>query len=380
MPQAYIRSFLLISILSLFVVGCWDRQEIEERMSATAIALDRDPSGYELTMQVPIPTQIAGGGGGGGGGGNGGGGGASAVDIFSAKGRTLIEVISSLERQSTKPIYLGNMQLMLFGEKQARQGIGSIFDMTKRNPEVRRQLWPVVVKGKAKDAIMTQTKLEQISSNYFRETLETGIKEEIVPNTYLGKVYVELSTPSRQVPIINYFTPMKDKFEWSGLAVFDRDKMIGKIEAAEDINALLHMRYEKKGGYSSVSCPKEKGVIIFQPEKITRDVKISNRPEVQVNIEIWGIVVEKKCFYNLSGNQSLSALENYLKRDYEKNANRLIDLAQKKWKVDIFHFSEFARAYHPGLWKKVHWEKSFPQIPVRVHYKVKVRGVGGKVK
>ena len=59
---------ILFCLLSVSLLGgCWDAREIEERTSVIALAFDKHPTGYEISVQVPIPLKIVGSGGGGGG-------------------------------------------------------------------------------------------------------------------------------------------------------------------------------------------------------------------------------------------------------------------------------------------------------------------------
>ena len=50
---------ILFCLLSVSLLGgCWDAREIEERSSVIAIAFDKHPKGYEISVQVPIPSKF----------------------------------------------------------------------------------------------------------------------------------------------------------------------------------------------------------------------------------------------------------------------------------------------------------------------------------
>jgi spore germination protein KC len=72
---------LILMIILISCTGCWDRRELEERISVVAVSIDRvEPSEdgkpmYLVSIQSPIPLKIAGGAEG-----SGGGGGAEAVE------------------------------------------------------------------------------------------------------------------------------------------------------------------------------------------------------------------------------------------------------------------------------------------------------------
>ncbi|SFJ61831.1 Ger(x)C family spore germination protein [Thermoflavimicrobium dichotomicum] len=366
-----LRSLVWILMFSLLITGCWDRREIEERMSVTSLAIDPDKKGYEVTAIVPIPTKIIGGGGGGGGGGEG-----SAVEVFSSSGGNLGYVINMLNEKTTESIYLGNTQIVLIGEGQAKRGIGPFIDFLRRNPEVRRQLWPVVIKGKAKDAVKVQTNLEQVPTNYIKDLLETGVEGEEIPNFYLGKLFVELSSPARQAPIVNYIRAEKDKYEWLGVAIFKKDKMVGTLEDKAELSVLLHLREQKKGRIITTTCPDRKEEIVFMPHDVKRTITVTDQPQVRANIEIRGEIIEKGCALGFDQKKAFNAIEKQLEAAYEKKAKHLMDRAQKEWKLDIFHFGDWVRAFRPELWKRIDWHHTFPSIPIQVNYKVMVKQIG----
>lgn len=208
---------LLFCLLSVSLLGgCWDAREIEERTSVIALGIDKHPEGYEISVQVPVPLKIVGSGGGGGGES-----GQNAVQIFSGTGKTVSDTLDDIQNQTNQQLFLGQARILLFGEEVAKDGIGRVVDGLKRRPEIRRRQWPLVVKGKAKDAMKANPKLEQIPMEYIITMMENGSRMGKYNDEDFGKTLINLSSPAKH-PMMNFMEISPQQIEWKGLAVFKK--------------------------------------------------------------------------------------------------------------------------------------------------------------
>nr|WP_258567774.1 Ger(x)C family spore germination protein [Paenactinomyces guangxiensis] len=361
-------------VAGLVLTGCWDAQEIDKRTIVAAIAIDKARDGYDLSIQVPVPQLVAGGGGGGGEGGSKGGG-PEAIQIFSANGTTISEAIYKIAQQNSQPLFFGHTVTILFSEEVARDGVAKVIDSFRRDPQIRRQLWPAVVQGKAEKALTVKTKLDQIPAYYLREILETNEKLGRTPRMVLGDLFKNISNPFMGASLINYITPTGNGYKWDGLAVFDRDRMVGKLEKIET-TPVVQIREQKKGWLVKASCPDRRGNVIFRPTRVKKNFQFSKRPSIDINITVEGTIIERTCSLNLSDPKVMSQVEKQLAQVYRENADSLVKKAQKQLKVDIFHFGKYIHAYYPEVWERREWRKQFPETPIRFNYRVKVRRIG----
>lgn len=360
----------ILWLCMVLLTGCWDAREIEERTSVIAVAVDQHAEGYEVTVQVPIPTKIVGSGDGGGGGS-----GQNAVQLFTGTGKTMTDALEAIENQTNQRIFFGHARLLLFGEELAREGIGKSLDSLRRHPEIRRRQWPIVVKGKAKEAIKSSPKLEQIPMEYILRLLENGVREGRHTNQGLGDLYIDLVNPAKE-PILNYMEIEPRRTRWLGLAVFHQDRMVGTLSRKES-QQLLHIREGKVGESVDTPCPG--GYIVFQPKELNRKVRVfftDGIPGIDVRIQVRGGVIEKTCHFDLSRPNALKTVSRAVETVYERRARRVIAKVQKEMKTDVFQFGNQIRAYHPDVWKQIRWEKEFPRTDIRVNYDVKVVRMG----
>jgi spore germination protein KC len=371
-----VRGWAVLCLL-LALTGCWDAREVEERTSVIALGVDVHPQGYEVTVQVPNPLKVVGSGGSGGGGGEGG---QDAVQLFTGVGKTLNDAMNEIRNQTNQRIFFGHTQLLLIGDQMARKGISGMLDAFRRNPEIRRRQWALVVKGTAKDAMKASPKLAQIPMEYMVAMIANGVREGRYSEEGLGDLYSNIFNPGKQ-PILNFIEAEPEKVRWLGLAILNKDRMAGLLPEKES-QALLQLRDEEVGESFHTPCDK-RGYIVFQPQGLKRDVRIQfqgSRPVIQVNVDVRGEIVEKSCDVDLSRDPVIHALEKQVQRRYEHHAQTMVEKLQKQFRTDACNFGNRVRAYYPQKWKQLNWSEAFTQADVQVNYHVKILRIGLEAK
>lgn len=370
------------------ITGCWDRREIEQRSSVFAMAIDEHPKGVEVSVQIPIPIMIVGSGGGGGGGQ----GGQGVVHNFSAVGKTVYEALENLQNQTNHDLFLGHTRLLFLSEKVVRNKGMKILDALRRHPEIRRQIWPLIVDGPAKEALMVNLRLAEIPTEYILDFVENGSSHGRMGDTTLGQWFVNQSDPTRAA-YINYLhvepgkggdqanaggqgDDAEGKVFWKGLAVIRGNYMVGSL-SREESGPVLGIVEDKAGYPVRVKCPDERGMITFGPKVVDPSVTVSHQGKnikIRVKVEVWGGVVENTCSkLDLSQEKVIDKVEKMLERAYEKQFQKTLHRVQKVYRTDVFQFGSYIHAYHPHLWKRIDWERDFPKADVKADYQVTIK-------
>jgi spore germination protein KC len=365
------RGMMVWILLVALLTGCWDQREIEERTSVLALAVDQDPAGYKVSVQVPNPLKIFGAGGGGGGGGE------EAVQMLTGKGKTLMEAMNDIQNQTNQEVFLGHARLVLIGEKVAKKGILPFMDGFRRHPLIRRRLWPLVVKGEARSVLQVKTKLEQVPTVYIMDMVDSGVRDGSMADMTMGRIFKALFNPALN-PYLNYIKAEKDTVRWLGLALFKKDKMVGMLNTQESA-ILLQAKESKTGDPISVPCPDGKGEIVFQPTRVKTKYQINKTKgnvRIHVRILVNGEISEKTCPIDLSQDGHIEKVENTVGQWYERMGNSVLRKTQKEWKTDLFGFGNEIRAFHPDIWKSLNWNKQYPNAQIDLKYQVEIRRFG----
>jgi spore germination protein KC len=361
--------------------GCWDRQEIEERTSVLAIGLDKVENHQgmlRMSVQVPIPKKISGSTPG-----QGGAGGKEAVKVMSSTGFTVAEASRNLQKRLNQELFYGHTRVVAISEGLAREGVDKIVDALRRTPQMRRLLWPIVVKGEALPLLKSNPKLEQIPIVFVMDLLNNNAKMGSLPSDTLGEFYINLSDSTRE-PDMNIMEATPDEVKWVGLAIFQGGKMVGQLTPRE-VTTLLHIRDKKKGGTLNINCPEggENKGIAYRPKTIkTKKTyeKMGGKMAAHIQVRLEGDILESQCQLDLSQPKNSMKVQQAFNRELEKRADKLIQHVQKDLGQDVFGFGTDVRAHHPEWWDSEKWKSDFSKMEIDVHYDVLIRRMGMELK
>ncbi|UED73520.1 Ger(x)C family spore germination protein [Brevibacillus sp. DP1.3A] len=367
------RYFALLIICTILLTGCWDRRELEERASVLAIAIDQDEKDenlYKMTVQIPIPIKIAGSSG------KGGGSGADAVKIMSVTGRTVTDAANNLQMRLNQRLFLGHTRVLALSEEIARKGIQDIMDGFRREPQIRRLLWPIVVKGKASTLLEIKPRIEPIPVVFLMGLIENGMKLGRIPDQTLGDYFNQTSNLTME-PFLNYVEASKNEVSWKGVAVFRGHKMMGILDHLQTW-ALLQLRNEKPGGDIVIALPKTKnGYVSFRPHFAKKKVTIQDDFSATFHCELQGDIVELTEDLHIPPEQFVTQMQALIKKEMENRAKKLLQQLQKQYNSDILKLGLTLRAKHyHDYWKTHDWKKDFRDFPIRVKYTIKLRRLG----
>ncbi|GIO04698.1 hypothetical protein J31TS6_07260 [Brevibacillus reuszeri] len=381
-----VRCFVLLMVClipMLLVTGCWDRRELEERTSVLAIAIDRAETNrehYQLTVQIPIPIKIAGSSG------KGGGSNSDAVKIMSVTGRTVSDAANNLQMRLNQRLFLGHTRVLAISEDIAKQGIQDIMDNFRREPQIRRLMWPIIVKGKASTLLEIKPELAQIPVVFLMDLVENGSKMGTIPDQTLGDYFNQTSNKTIE-PFMNLVEASKKDVSWKGIGVFRGHKMIGQLDR-EQTWSMLQLRNEKKGGDVIIPLPNTKdGYVTFRPHFVKKRLHIdkakantggsSSSLVATYHCELQGDIVELTENMKVSPEKFILQMQALIKKEMESRAKKMLQPLQKQYNSDILKLGLTLRALHyRDYWETHNWKEDFKDFPIRVIYTIKLRRLG----
>jgi spore germination protein KC len=374
--KPFAKIFCLSILLVMFLTGCWDQVELEERTSVVAFTVDinqKNPKLLDVSMQIPIPIKIVGAGGGGSAEG-----GRNAVKVMTGTGTTISEAKQNIQKHLNQRLFFGHTRVVAISSDVAKTDISDFIDHMRRFSQIRRMLVPVIVPGRASRILEKDPKLEQIPVMYIKEMMESGAKIHLIPDISLGEFFINMSDSSIK-PIMNMVTPTENGFKWSGAAIFDGPKMVGQLNE-EMVWAYMNLRGNKAGGDIKIPCFDEKEkYTVFQARKATTKVKVEEKNHqihayYQVNVE--GDIRESECNLDFNNEEVINRIQKAAAEVYEARAKKLIQYLQKDVRADTIGLGFIIRARYPEIWKAVNWDQAFPNVQIHVTYKVNMRRFG----
>ncbi|OEH85883.1 hypothetical protein BHU72_03675 [Desulfuribacillus stibiiarsenatis] len=376
---------LCLCILSgMFLTGCWNMEEINNRAIIGGIGIDKikeeedKENQISMTVQIIKPGVVAGASEGGGGGNP------NANWILDTEGKSVFEAARNLVRYSGRQIYWGHNQVVVIGEELAREGVGTILDFFDRTPENRLRTWFIVVKGEeAKKVLSATPHLESLLAVELSSMLQARRDTSFAAAINLRDFLFFLSIPSR-APVasaVEVYTDAdgKESLLITGSAVFDRDKLIDFYD--ENLTrGILWVVGDVDGAVIPVDWDGIVGAItarvLSAGSKIKTDVE-NGQVNVTITIDMKGKITEIEEDIDLRSLEALKSVEDKVADSIKSEIEKVIEKA-KEDKVDIFGIGEHVRRQNPREWKEISqdWKEIFPDINFQVQANVKIKRYG----
>ncbi|KAA9008491.1 Ger(x)C family spore germination protein [Paenibacillus spiritus] len=400
-PAVRIIALLLAGVLaSLFLSGCWDEVEIEDRALVLGLAIDladgKDQHPDEgvthraeeklptrrihVTAQIAVPGRVPLGPG------TGSGSKESPVWVVEVEGKTLDDAMNNLQQQVADPRYLIHLRVIVISQSIAKQGIQDLNDYLRRNPEIRRSTWLLVASdGRASKYMDVNPPLQRVPTLYILSMMEKAVATGKLPPAYCGEFWSSLSHQG-QDGILPYISLRRNEnILIKGLAYFRKGKMVGATTPL-DIGIYMAVMGMDPGGYSVLQEVPGVGVVMVRvTSRFSRRTSeiVNGVPHIAYDIHLEGNVDEhysEEVFINNTG--TLNKIESCFEKYALESAALLMEETQKK-RSDIWGTGEFIRAHHPGYWGtkidgRDKWNEEFPKVKVSFRIQITMKRVGLK--
>lgn len=286
-----VLKIIAISLFTMiFLTGCGKGREIKDLSIVDAIGIDIDEDDrINLTFQfynAPVGDAKKEG----------------QIEIYEASGETVQDAILNAETLGNKQIYLAHNNIIIVGKETAEKGFNKFIDAFERNRDIRENVLVVIAEGKASEIMKSQTGKEGDDENKSLKNMILSYKENT--RTYkitLLDICEYLTNKDRDflVPIIRK-NIQKDKsmIKAEGIALFNKDKMVGEMKDVESF-ALVFLRSNGmegtvvleeplgKKGKISLNFIKSKSKINMNKEKNEVEIKVSCDGQIwECNTEI----------------------------------------------------------------------------------------------
>jgi len=375
------RVIYLFLILGIFwlITGCWDRKELEGRAIVTLIALDKGENNdikFSVRVVRTSDSQESGTGGSSGS--------ERASVIMSSTGDTIFDAIRNLVLKSGRKLYYPHNTAIIFGNEIAREGILPILDVFNRDAEMHPLTWVLVTPGEAADILEAQPTLESLSAKQLdmmlndfgatSKTVATNLLDTMKqlaydsPGVVLSNIELDPNNP-RKALLLN------------GAAVFQRDKLIGRLDPLET-RGYLWSQGKVESGVITFPCPGEEN------KKVSMEIKRANRKiesdisdgqlKFTITINVESRLAEQACLTDLGNPEKLMELKKSQCEVIEKEIRSIVDKAQEKYSTDILGFgTELSRKF-PQEWQNIkeNWAEEFPKAEVDIVVNSKIFDIG----
>ena len=348
--------------LAVFLTGCWDSVDINEKLIVTTIAFDVKDGEVWYYLEIANiesgKSKDAG---------------ESAGNkhiVRKGHGKTLTEVRDDLDTHLDKPLFLSGVRALMFTENFAKEYLveylyryrvdetyrkKGLTVITKEDPE---ELYKIAHEGNASLGFMVEgivETLDESGKSFLRTTMRlienlsanyTGI---LIP--CIGLQDEEISITGYSVingPTVTGFLPVEES---TCTMFFKVDKpKFHFIVPYNDMNLTLEVLLKKRKITPS-----------YADGKINYDIKMEFRAELMYG--------DKKTPYNLE-DADMREVTKILTAMLKQQISNAIERAQEEFACDYLQFDDIFRIKYPVEFQNMDWGKEFPQAGTTVDVKV----------
>jgi len=278
------------------------------------------------------------------------------------------------QRASNKIFLLGTERVNIISEKAAMHGIDYINNVLYSNPLINDNHITIVCEGKAKDIMEYQSKEYSSPGEYLE-----GLVDNMQNFSFFSQNYNAIDLMVRQKAegrsiCLPYVSIDSGILKIDGMALFKKDKMIGKLNMKDA--AVLNILKENRARGALALTDSNNMSISF--EAITnRKVKcIKNKDtgkyEFTINIKFRGNITSNTLYKDLLTDPKVQEkFEEDMEKDIETRCNCFIEKMQKEYKTDLLELGRIGAAKY-GRNKEKNWDEVVSDSKINVNAKVKI--------
>lgn len=408
---------MLIILSCMLLTGCYDATEIDDLAYASAIGLDKGTTNeLRMTLQIMVPTAIAGGGGSGD---SGGVGGKETSTVTTIETPTVYSGFTMINNYLTKQINVSHAKLLVISEDLAKEGIGQYIHALIRGREFRGTIHVAVSKCKAEDYIKEVKPILEANVSKYHELRHSSyqytsfttssqlidfyLRQECTCSQAVANLVDKSKYKSTDEFTNDESTYMKKgrtkplegdylaggipqvgevKNEVMGLAVFDGDKMVGELDG-EETTFFLMLSGQFKRAYITFTDPLVNDQYIVldvrqrgAPRKNT--ILQNDMPYCEAELSLEADILSIQSEINYESVENLPILERAAEDFIRTGIYRFLEKTTKELNSDICAFGmELKKKMMLWEdWERINWLSRYKDASFNINVKMHIRRTG----
>ncbi|OZB96666.1 Ger(x)C family spore germination protein [Paenibacillus sp. XY044] len=330
--------YLAILCMLLFLPGCWDVKDIDNRLLVTAIGIE--PAGsdrVQVWMRFPLPQSQDG----------------AHKDFFVIRqeGGTVIEAIDQLRLRLPKSLDMSQNQSIFLDQALAKKGFMPYLEFTIRDRTVPLDTLIAVTTGGMKSIFERSNPTGELSGTYtklFFERYAGGTSQKNVVS--LWEIFKGYYNPLEECLVPVLAADSDTLFRVAGNAYFKHDTMLGMISPEETL--IYEIISGKMSPFEIETAEKMNLKILDSSANIDTDMK-NGKPVIRIHAKLTMTLMDSARGIDIKAKH----LEASINRLIEQRANKVFRLTQEK-ESDIFGLGNRYRGKIPpdqyNRWPKLY--------------------------
>ncbi|WP_257535747.1 Ger(x)C family spore germination protein [Mesobacillus foraminis] len=346
---------LFLLLLSLMLLsGCVQKEVVDDVNIAVGIGLDKKDDQILGSVMIPVYKTDR------------------SIEnfTFTSKGTVTRDIIFQMSHKSSQPIVTGSLEVGLFGEEVAREGIIEFLDAFQRDPSVGARVYLAVVDGTASE-IFKGNYGDRGNAIYLSGLIQQNTERGNMPLTNVHQFLFDFYQKGKDpfLPLLKKTQP--DLVNIAGVALFKDEKVIDSIPTSKMFYFKLLVD-EYSEGTIKIKADNKESVIKSLKSKYKFRLKKRSPYEFDIHINIDALVSEYTG--RTVSKKVVKKIEKQLERQVASECTKLIKKFQEKH-IDPIGLGHFAKTQTRGF-DFTKWTEEYPNAEVNVSVDVSIAEVG----
>lgn len=353
----------------IFLTGCWNLEEIENRSFVLGVGFDLAPEGQvQCTVQLPRPQALNFARG------------QSPVSpqerfvSITATGATPWDALAQINKMTSRHLYVGHLQVIVIGEEMARQGINPVIDGLQRYAVINRRA-VVVLARNARQIMEAPAHGELTPAMYFQTFFSAKPTPESTEDVPIWRVRHDLLMPAHSAHI-PWVTLADGHFRLEGFGLVVNGRLSGELPGAQ-ARGLTMARGQVRDG--SFALKTDDRSVTVRVQKVGRRLTGTwwgeGKAHIRLSLDVRGPLVENDQLGLAIPPDLLARFEAQLADQVREEVMNAISIAQKSG-ADVFNFGEYMRIADPYDWNPDRWSEKFRTADIQVSVRARIDRTG----
>lgn len=299
-------------------------------------------------------------------------------EIFSKIVRSSKEARILMQRKTSRKMVSGQINTILFNEELSRRGLWSHMDTLLRDFTISKRTEIAVVEGAARDIIETHLPGHSRTNQYIDRLLKKEFENQTLPHVLLHHFCRDYFDEGRD-PITPVLTRSGKDLEVNGIALFKKDRMVGKLNASDILYFSIMYHDQNRGEFTLGLNRPELYSISFHAINNSTRITISKTPEgkyrADIRINIHGGITEYIGNLKMSTSER-AELEQILSRHIEEKCNSIVKKMQQLGVDSIGIGQHIRNKVSYKEWRAFYKDNYIQDMDIVVHASFKVKNFG----
>ncbi|MBM7553612.1 Ger(x)C family spore germination protein [Thalassobacillus pellis] len=281
----------------------------------------------------------------------------------SAVGKSVKEVHEGIQRKLSKPISIGKLELSIYGEELARNGLEEIIDVLSREPEIGRNILLAIADGKASDIIETQYSKREDTAKFVTGMIKQNTMHSNFPDTNLHKFLFAFYAQGMDayLPLVK---SEGDDVKLEGIAFFKAGKFVHTVPFDKSFIFKSLVQNFKKGT-KGIDFKGEHVVLENIGSQVTYRVEgTRTNPVFKINIKMNGFVNEVENIHLKLKGKVVQDIEKEFEKHLKRESEAMISKFQEIGIDPLGLGNELKN--RRGKFSKREWKEMYPRIPIKI--------------